>query len=189
MLFLSQFDSFAFFVFSRHINKASNGPWRLHEWLVHNILLHTKINLQVMWSAMSSLYAPGPIRVIQSTHVGLQVETAMSRRGRDLIIPDAESIGHAQLIDANWKQQKLKIQNHWAQKETQAILRTTCVSDCVVAKLENSQLNRSVLCKFFTKIVKTPGWRSDDHSHAQNVRERFYWLIIQVIAKQVTTPK
>jgi len=50
---------------------------------------------------MSSLYAPGPVRVIQPTHVGLQVETAMSRRGRDLIIPDAESIGHAQLIDAN----------------------------------------------------------------------------------------
>lgn len=68
---------------------------------MHNILLHTKINLQVMWSPMSSLYAPGPVRVIQPTHVWLQVETAMSRRGRDLIIPDAESIGHAQLIDAN----------------------------------------------------------------------------------------
>jgi len=50
---------------------------------------------------MSSLYAPRPIRVIQPTHMGLQVETAMRRRGRDLIIPNAESVGHAQLIDAN----------------------------------------------------------------------------------------
>ena len=54
-----------------------------------------------MWSPMSSLYAPGAIRVIQATHVGLQMETAMSRGGRDLIIPDVESIGHAQLIDAD----------------------------------------------------------------------------------------
>ena len=68
---------------------------------MHDILLRTKINLQVMWSPMSSLYAPGPIRVIQPAHVGPQVETAVRRRSRDLIIPDAESIGHTQLIDAN----------------------------------------------------------------------------------------
>ena len=50
---------------------------------------------------MSFIYAPGAQWVIQTSHVGLQVKTLVRGRSRDLIIPDAKSIGHAQLIDTN----------------------------------------------------------------------------------------
>ena len=129
----------------------------VNKWLVHNILLHTKINLHVMRSPMSFLYAPGPIRVIQTSHVGLEVKTVMRRRGRDLIIPDAESIGHAQLIDTNWKQHKFKIHTRGPSKGCRryiAQLASAAESDTLLPSYENRkhltqpQCFVQVLCKY-----------------------------------------
>ena len=80
-----------------------------NEWLLCTPSI-TEINLHVVRSWMSSVDAPWSPRVIQPPHVGLQVPAWVCRRCCDLIIPNAESIGHAQLVYANWT--KITFLNH-----------------------------------------------------------------------------